>query len=168
MILAGHRVDFQAIFASLEPADGGAANERGKPRLLRSGWEPWHRHPMVSVRRLASLSFVLGIVVLGSVAEAQPRPAVAPFVGTSELIKLTTPAGFIDDVRRHVIPEPDFWAVLSEALGLGCRIVKASTAGSTELNAVSDCQQGFVLVGSKVPAHRWRHVTVECIEQRHH
>ena len=78
---------------------------------------------MVSVRRLASLSFVLGIVVLGSVAEAQPRPAVAPFVGTSELIKLTTPAGFIDDV---VAAEGDRLAY-----------VVADTASKAELHVVT-------------------------------
>jgi len=49
---------------------------------------------MVTVRGLLTL-LVVGSVQL---AFAQPRPPVAPLVGATELVKLTPPAGFIDDV----------------------------------------------------------------------
>ena len=49
---------------------------------------------MVMVRGLLTL------LVVGSaqLAFAQPKPAMAPLVGATELAKLTAPAGFIDDV----------------------------------------------------------------------
>jgi len=62
---------------------------------------------MVSARRLLSLAILLGIAAgpasaqippQPSPAPAPPRPGVAPLVGATEQIKLTTPAGFIDDV----------------------------------------------------------------------
>jgi hypothetical protein len=48
---------------------------------------------MLPVRRFALLS----LVAAGTSAVAQPKPALAPLVGATEVIKLTTPAGFIDD-----------------------------------------------------------------------
>ena len=62
---------------------------------------------MVSARPLLSLAIVLGMAAgsafaqlppQGAPAPVPPRPAVAPLVGATEQIKLTTPAGFIDDV----------------------------------------------------------------------
>lgn len=43
---------------------------------------------------------LIGVAVVGAVgaASAQPRPAVAPLVGATEVVKQTAPAGFIDDV----------------------------------------------------------------------
>ena len=38
------------------------------------------------------------VVAAASSASAQPRPVAPPLVGVTEVIKLTTPAGFIDDV----------------------------------------------------------------------
>lgn len=61
---------------------------------------------MVTARRLLSLAVLLGLSVgaafaqlpQGTPAPVPSRPAVAPLVGSTEIIKLTTPTGFIDDV----------------------------------------------------------------------
>lgn len=57
---------------------------------------------MVKVQGLASLAISMFVsAAFGSVAIAQPAPAPAPvpaLVGVTELVKLTTRAGFIDDV----------------------------------------------------------------------
>jgi hypothetical protein len=69
---------------------------------------------------------VLGVLVclgLSSVSLAQPRPAAPPLVGATEVTKLTTPAGFIDDV----------------VAGDGDRLayVVADTASKAELHVVT-------------------------------
>ena len=62
---------------------------------------------MVTVRSLLSLAVLLGISAgsasaqlppQGAPAPVPPRPVVAPLVGVTEVVKLTTPTGFIDDV----------------------------------------------------------------------
>ncbi len=53
---------------------------------------------MVSVRGLACVSFLLAVVAVPSPGITQPKPTTPPLIGTAEVIKLTTPAGFIDDV----------------------------------------------------------------------
>ncbi len=64
---------------------------------------------MVTARSLLSLSVVLAMAAGSAFAQiptggapapapAPPRPGVAPLVGATEVIKLTTPAGFIDDI----------------------------------------------------------------------
>ncbi len=77
---------------------------------------------MVSVRR-PSLAFLVGVLAPASVAFAQPKPAVPPLVGTSEVLKLTTPTGFIDDV---VAGEGDRLAY-----------VVADTASKAELHVIT-------------------------------
>jgi hypothetical protein len=49
--------------------------------------------------RIASWVVVVGVVSIAPLgARAQPKSTAAALVGASELVKLTTPAGFIDDV----------------------------------------------------------------------
>src|SRR5665647_99997 len=78
-----------------------------KPRPLVHPASPWHRSPMVTARSLFSLAVVLGISAgsasaqlpqQGAPAPVPPRAAVPSLVGAAELVKLTTPTGFIDDV----------------------------------------------------------------------
>lgn len=63
---------------------------------------------MVTLRRMLALAMLLAISAgsasaqlpppPGVPAPVPPRPAVAPLVGATEMVKLTTPTGFIDDV----------------------------------------------------------------------
>ena len=63
---------------------------------------------MVTASLLLSLAVLLGISAGSAFAQlpqsapapapVPPRPGVAPLVGTTEMVKLTTPTGFIDDV----------------------------------------------------------------------
>src|SRR5689334_12565743 len=56
---------------------------------------PWNQR--ASMRCIRTSSSVIAISLAGiAVAVAQPKPP--PLVGATELVKLTTPTGFVDDV----------------------------------------------------------------------
>ena len=84
----------------------------------------------MSARSLASVVVMVVVVATAGAALAQPKPAVPAVVGATEIVTLTTPTGFIDDVAAA---DGDRFAyVVADSSGkVELRVVAATTRAET-------------------------------------